>query len=218
MPQIFPRQANALTAAALILAACAVVGVTVALGALARSDYLTDMGKHVEQPVPFSHEHHVGGLGINCRYCHTSVENSSFAGLPPTHTCMTCHSQLWTNAPMLAPIRRSLRENQPIHWRRVHNLADYVYFNHSAHVNNGIGCESCHGRVDQMPLMQQVRTLKMQWCLDCHRQPERQLRPREHIFDMGWQPSEDQLALGRRLVKAYGIHTESLTDCYICHR
>ena len=176
------------------------------------------VGAPTEQVVPFSHKHHVGDDGFDCRYCHTSVETSAFAGIPPTHTCMTCHSQLFTDQPMLAPVVQSLRSGEPIHWKRIHDLPDFVYFNHSIHVAKGVGCEECHGRVDLMPLTWRVAPLTMQWCLDCHRNPEMHLRPVEHVFDMGWKPAEDQRQLGERLVAAYHIHTSTLTDCSTCHR
>jgi len=168
------------------------------------------------QPVPFSHKHHVGELGLDCRYCHTSVEQSSFAGLPPTATCMTCHSQIWVNSPMLEPVRASYRDDQSLAWTRVNALPDFVYFNHSIHVNKGIGCTTCHGPIAQMPLTWAANTLQMSWCLDCHRQPENYVRPRESVFDPNYQPPADQLALGRRLVKGYKI--QSLTTCSTCHR
>ena len=176
------------------------------------------VGTPVEQVVPFSHKHHVGDDGIDCRYCHTSVETSAFAGIPPTHTCMTCHSQLFTQEPVLAPVVQSLRSGKPIRWKRIHDLPDFVYFNHGIHVAKGVGCEECHGRVDRMPLTWRVAPLTMQWCLDCHRNPEMHLRPVEHVFDMGWKPNEDRRTLGRRLVAAYHIHTSTLTDCSTCHR
>jgi hypothetical protein len=176
------------------------------------------VGAPVEQVVAFSHKHHVGDDGFDCRYCHTSVETSAFAGIPPTHTCMTCHSQLFTDQPMLAPVVQSLRSGQPIRWNRIHDLPDFVYFNHGIHVAKGVGCEECHGRVDRMPLTWRVAPLTMQWCLDCHRHPELHLRPVEHVFDMGWQPPGDRRALGRQLVAAYHIHTSTLTDCSTCHR
>ncbi len=170
----------------------------------------------IGQPVPFSHQHHVQDDGIDCRYCHTSVETSSFAGIPSTEICMTCHSQLFTDAPMLAPVRESYREGEPLHWNRIHDLPDFVYFNHSIHIHKGIGCSSCHGPVDEMPLTWRDKSLQMQWCLACHREPERYVRPREYVFDMDWRPPENQLELGKKLVEKYNI--ESKTDCATCHR
>jgi len=187
--------------------------------ALNYSDYGTQARVAHEQPVQFSHEHHVGGLGIDCRYCHTSVEESSFAGIPPTQTCMNCHSQIWANSPYLEPVRKSWQTGKPLDWTRVHNLQDCAYFNNSIHVNKGVGCVTCHGRVDQMPLIVQERSLLMNWCLDCHRHPERVLRPREAVFRMDWEPPIDQLTLGRQLIKEYHIRSvEELTSCDTCHR
>lgn len=176
------------------------------------------IGQAVEQPVPFSHKHHVKEVGLDCRYCHTAVESSSYAGIPPTTTCMTCHSQLFRTAPMLAPVRRSLAEERSLRWKRVNLLADFVYFNHSIHVHQGVGCVTCHGPVDEMQLTYRAEPLTMGWCLDCHRKPERHLRPREHVFDMDWKPAQDQLSLGRELVARYGIDTSRLADCSVCHR
>jgi hypothetical protein len=177
------------------------------------------VGAPVEQPIPFSHKHHVGDDGIDCRYCHTSVEKSSFAGLPQTEICMTCHSQLFKDAPVLAPLFQSFETGKPLHWNRVHDLPDFVYFNHSIHVNKGIGCASCHGGVDQMPLTWRTQSLEMQWCLSCHREPERYIRPREQVFNLHWQPSEaEQAVLGPLLVKQYHVQKERITDCSICHR
>jgi hypothetical protein len=177
------------------------------------------VGAPVEQPIPFSHKHHVGDDGIDCRYCHTSVEKSSFAGLPQTEICMTCHSQLFKDAPVLAPLFQSFETGKPLHWNRVHDLPDFVYFNHSIHVNKGIGCASCHGEVDQMPLTWRTQSLEMQWCLSCHREPERYIRPREQVFSLHWQPSEaEQAVLGPLLVKQYHVQKERITDCSICHR
>lgn len=184
-----------------------------------RSEYVTQANIVRVQPVQFSHEHHVSGLGIDCRYCHTTVEESSFAGIPPTKTCMNCHSQIWANSPYLEPVRESWRTGKAIQWTRVHNLADFVYFNHSIHVNKGIGCVTCHGRIDQMPLTWQQQSLQMEWCLECHRQPERFIRPREYVFSMDWQPPADQIALGQKLVKEYNIPDVAfLTSCSTCHR
>jgi NAD-dependent SIR2 family protein deacetylase len=174
---------------------------------------------YVNQPVPFSHKHHVSGLGIDCRYCHTSVQNSSSAGMPPTQTCMSCHSQVWTESEMLKPVRRSLKNDEPIQWNRVYDVPDYVYFNHSIHTNSGVACETCHGRVDQMPLMYEAEQMYMQWCLDCHRQPEKYLRPQKYIYAFGYDlPDETQRTVGARLVEEYDIRKDQLTNCSVCHR
>jgi hypothetical protein len=171
----------------------------------------------VEQPVPFSHRHHVGELGLDCRYCHSSVESDAFAGMPPVSTCMTCHSQLFTDQPALKPVLDSWTHGGTLRWNRVNNLPDFVYFNHAIHVAKGVGCESCHGRVDRMALMRRTQTLSMKWCLDCHRAPERQLRPREQEYAMGWH-APDQRTLGMALMQRYHIDRRRLTDCSVCHR
>lgn len=218
MPQIFPPSANWASKAS-ILVTLVIVGTF--LGILLnvnRLDYVSKVGVPVDQPVPFSHKHHVKGMGIDCRYCHTSVEESAFAGIPPTETCMTCHSQVWTEAPILEPVRLSFRDNKPLEWTRVHDLPDFAYFNHSIHVKQGIGCQTCHGQVDQMPLMWKENTLNMEWCLECHREPEKFVRPREEVFNLAWKPPGDQEDLGRQLVEEYQIQTTQLTDCSICHR
>jgi hypothetical protein len=216
MPQLFPRSSNA-------LARVSLVGVLLLLAALAwagtllnTSGYTTGEDVILNQPVPFSHDHHVAGLGIDCRYCHTTVETSSFAGIPPVSTCMNCHKQIWTNADLLEPVRAAYREGVPIQWQRVTDLPDFVYFNHSIHVAKGVGCETCHGRVDQMPLMVQAAPLTMAWCLECHRDPAKFLRPRVEVFTFGWQPPLPQSVLGPRLVEEYDV--ESLTYCSVCHR
>lgn len=178
------------------------------------SPFLRTRQNALAQPVPFSHQHHVTGLGIDCRYCHTSVEVSSFAGLPPTQTCMNCHSQIWTNAPMLEPVRASWRDDRPLEWNRVHRLGDYVKFNHSIHVNKGIGCVSCHGRVDQMPLVLQDKSLTMSWCLECHRNPEKFIRPKDKVYDLAW-TAENQEEMGAKLVEEYGVR--KLIHCSTCH-
>jgi hypothetical protein len=216
--QIFREGAN--TIATLVLAAIAVVPV---LGfgfgyQIMKSPYVTEQNVTRNQPVPFSHEHHVGGLGIDCRYCHTSVEKARFAGIPPTETCMTCHSQIWTNAEVLAPVRASLAENKPIRWQRVHKLPDYVYFDHAIHVAKGVGCSTCHGPVEQMRLMRQAQPLTMDWCVDCHRDPAGGVRPREAVFDQSWTPPENRKEIGRQLMATFHIRTDHLTDCSICHR
>jgi cytochrome c7-like protein len=204
------------------LGLCA-VGIAVAGGAalvwgVPRTDYYTGVAMVRQQPVPFSHEHHVGGLGLDCRYCHDLVETSATAGIPPTYTCMTCHSEIWTGAPMLAPVRRSLAEGKPLRWQRVYDLPGYVYFNHSIHVAKGVGCVTCHGRIDAMRLTYKASSLTMGWCLDCHRNPAPNLRPRDRVFDMAWQPPADDKDLGKRLMREYGVRTAGLTDCSTCHR
>jgi hypothetical protein len=212
--QIFHRSANA-------IAKGSIVGGIALVGLLSwlvyqfnRSPYVTNEHVQLEQPVPFSHQHHVAGLGIDCRYCHTSVEESSFAGIPPIATCMNCHSQIWTNAPLLEPIREAYRSGIPVQWERVHRMADFVQFNHSIHVKKGIGCASCHGAIQKMQLTYQDSPMTMQWCLECHRKPERFVRPRDKVFDMEWQ-AEDQETLGAQLVKEYRI--QSKTNCSVCH-
>ena len=197
-----------------LLAVLAAVG-----GGLFDSSYLTGVEVPREQPIPFSHAHHVGQLGIDCRYCHTSVERSSFAGIPPTETCMNCHRQIWSQSPMLEAVRASYRTEQPLHWNRVYDLPGFVYFDHSIHVAKGVGCVSCHGRVDGMPLLWREASLYMNWCVGCHREPWRHLRPREHVFDLDWQPTEEQETLGRRLAREYGVlDPMTLTSCSTCHR
>lgn len=218
MAQVFHPSANILSKASILGALLGLIVVFWIIGVLVRAPYITQAGVVREQPVPFSHEHHVGGLGIDCRYCHTSVMDSSFAGMPATKTCMTCHSQIWKNAAMLEPVRASWATGTPIHWTRVYDVPDFAYFDHSIHVQKGIGCVTCHGRVDQMPLLWQVPSLRMEWCLECHREPERFIRPREEALNLEWEPAEDQLALGRRLVEEYRIPVGRLADCYTCHR
>jgi hypothetical protein len=193
MAQVFDRSSNALARASLVLTGLIVIALGVALNSLQRSPWVTRQGQRPDQPVPFSHKHHVEGLGLQCQYCHTSVEKSSYAGIPPTKTCMNCHSQIWTNAQLLEPVRQSWATGQSIQWIRVHDLPDYVYFNHEIHVNKGIGCASCHGRVDEMPLMYEQNSLQMEWCLNCHRNPAVNLRPTSEIYNMAWAgPSTDK--------------------------
>lgn len=181
-----------------------------------QSPYYTEQNVPQVQPVPFSHRHHVSQLGIDCRYCHTSVETSSFAGLPSTQTCMTCHSQIWTNAPILAPVRESYETGQSIAWTQVNVLPQFVYFDHSIHIHKGIGCTTCHGNVGDMAITWRATTLQMAWCLDCHRHPEEYVRPRDQVFNVNYKPPKDQLQLGRKLVREYKI--SSLTSCETCHR
>ena len=217
MPQIFKPSANSLARTSIVLAVVAigVLGV-LTFELIADSRNATRQGDAREQPIPFSHAHHVGSMGIDCRYCHTGVDNSQHAMVPPTKTCMNCHSQIWINSPTLEPVRESYRTNESIRWTKVHDLPDYVYFNHSIHVAKGVGCETCHGRVDTMPLMYMQSSLEMRWCLDCHRNPEKYVRPREFITKMGYEPSEPQETLGPKLVKEYKI--QKLETCWTCHR
>jgi Cytochrome c7 and related cytochrome c len=219
MPQVFPRRANAISRA--LLVAAFVGGPALMWFSLmfTRSSYGTDAGIMREQPIPFSHQHHVGVLEIDCRYCHTTVETSSFAGLPDTKTCMNCHSQIWVASEMLRPVRESYRTDSPLRWRRVYNLPGFVYFEHGVHVQKGIGCSSCHGRIDEMPFTYQRPSLLMEWCLDCHRHPERQIRPREEVFNMHYQPPADQAARGQELCEQYDVKDAlELTSCSVCHR
>ena len=193
MAQVFDRSSNALARFSLVLTGVIVIALGVTLNELQRSPWVTRQGQRPDQPVPFSHKHHVEGLGLQCQYCHTQVEKAAYAGIPPTKTCINCHAQIWTNADLLEPVRQSWATGASIQWIRVHDLPDYVYFNHEIHVNKGIGCASCHGRVDEMPLMYQQNTLQMEWCLNCHRNPAVNLRPTSEIYNMAWAgPSSDK--------------------------
>jgi hypothetical protein len=219
MSQLFHRNTNVYSRLSILAALLFVGSVVATLYLLNWSSYNTGQNVQVEQPIQFSHAHHVGGMGIDCRYCHTSVEDSGFANIPPTKICMNCHSQIWNTAPFLEPVRASFRDNTPLRWTRVHDLPDFVYFNHSIHVKQGIGCATCHGRVDQMPLVYQQATLMMSWCLDCHRDPARHVRPRAQVYNMAWQRPADDPGLGERLVQEYEIAgVEQLTSCSTCHR
>src|SRR5262245_56217660 len=220
MAQVFHKSMNSLARIVVfgmpLLFAGSVLGGTI----LYRSSYMTGEREVIDQPVPFSHKHHAGELGIDCRYCHTSVETSAVAGIPPTKTCMNCHQQMWAGAELLEPVRNSYKTNTPIAWNKVHNTPNYVYFNHSIHVAKGVGCVSCHDRIDDMPLVKQSKTLLMEWCLDCHRKPENHLRPKSEILHLGWQPADGavdndgekfdkdkwtQSELGRHLKEKYHV-------------
>ncbi len=230
--QIFHRSTNTISRATIFGAIFVIAMLFWAAAAVQRSPYVTYAGVARPQPAPFSHQHHVGGLGIDCRYCHTSVEVSSFAGIPPTRTCMNCHAQIWTGAPMLEPVRESFSSGKSLIWNRVNDLPDFVYFNHSIHINKGVGCNTCHGPVDRMPLMYNYASLQMEWCLNCHRAPEKNLRPRDQVFNMRYEePSSakpimvdgktytDQISLGRDLVTKYKLRTVAdITSCSTCHR
>ncbi len=219
MAQVFRPRANTLSVLSLFGGAGLVAVVAVVWWVAFRSDYVTEVNFPRTQPVPFSHKHHVGDDGIDCRYCHTSVEDSGFAGIPSTKICMNCHTQIWADSPVLAPVRSSFQTGKSLEWTRVHNLPGYVYFDHSIHVNKGVGCSTCHGRVDEMPFTWRVNTLYMNWCLECHRNPEQYIRPRKDVFRMDYVPPADQLTLGRALVKEYKVQSPRLlTSCSTCHR
>jgi hypothetical protein len=218
MAQLFHPSFKVISRASIVLAVILLGTGGYVAAELYRSGYTTNENVPREQPVPFSHEHHFNGLGIQCGYCHTSAEKSSFAGIPPTQTCMTCHSQIWTGAEMLQPVRSSLRTGKPLEWVRVHDLPDFVYFNHSIHIAKGMACQTCHGDVNVMPLTWRTKSLQMRWCLECHRAPEKFIRPKEEIYNFSYVPPKDQVAFGLELVKKYNVKTKQLTDCSICHR
>ncbi len=216
MAQIFHKSFNNISKASVVAGGGLAAVVLTLVMSTNRLPFTSLVGVPQEQTPPFSHKHHVTGLGIDCRFCHTSVEDAAFAGIPPTKTCMSCHSQVWTEAPILEPVRESYRTDKSLEWVRVHDLPDFVYFNHSIHVRKGVGCSTCHGQVDQMPLMWKENTLNMEWCLTCHRNPEKFVRPRDKVFDMTWTPPDDQVERGEQLVKDYQI--TSKTNCATCHR
>lgn len=222
MAQIFHRGTNTLAKAS-IVALILLSGVAFyVVTQIARSSYLTGIYVDRQQPVQFSHKHHSGDDGIDCRYCHTAVETSSSAGMPPTQTCMNCHNQIWSDSPYLEIVRASYRDNKPIQWEKVHDLPDYVYFNHSAHINKGVGCSTCHGNVAEMPSIHQVATLQMEWCLSCHREPEKFLRPKAEIYNTYWRPqnvSSQEIAEGQQLKADYKVRSKVfMQSCSTCHR
>ncbi len=216
MSQIFNRSANTIARVSILGAVLVITGLLSLVALMHRSAWNTDQRVAREQPVQFSHERHVGGNGIDCRYCHTSVEDSKFAGIPPVKTCMNCHSEVFANSQYLKPVRDAFESGRAIEWNRVHDLPDFVHFDHSIHVSKGVGCTTCHGPVDRMPLMWQESSLQMEWCLDCHRNPEQYVRPRNAVFSVSYQPPADQLELGTRLVAEYEI--QKLTSCSTCHQ
>ncbi|VWX47359.1 cytochrome c3 family protein [Novosphingobium sp. 9U] len=218
--QVFSPSADTWLRAGLAALVVVVLGALLVMAGYADSTYATQAGWAKDQDVPFSHKHHAGELGIDCRYCHAGAETHADAGLPPTHVCMTCHSQIWTGAPMLAPVRRSLAENRPLRWHRVAQVPDYVYFNHSIHVKRGVPCVECHGRVDEMPLSWRAHPFQMQWCLDCHRDPAKRLKPPEQITRMDWSNWSDAQAqrYGTAAIRRWHIDTKKLDNCGICHR
>jgi hypothetical protein len=222
MAQIFHRSTNFIARFSLFSAIFLIGIALTALLGMARSPYATNQYLVRAQPVQFSHKHHVGDDGIDCRYCHTAVETSATAGVPPTKTCMNCHSVLFNDAPYLEPIRASFRTDDSIRWVKVHRLPDFAYFNHSIHVNKGVGCSTCHGSVNQMPLLFQASPLLMEWCIDCHRHPEKVLRataPVNEVFNMDWKAPSNQEELGKKFAEERHIRSAAeLTSCSTCHR
>lgn len=208
-----------------VISKLSIVAAVLAVPALGVSAYFTNMSYSTqvriphEQPIQFSHKHHVGDDGIDCRYCHTSVDKSASAGMPSTYTCMTCHSQIWDDSPLLEPLREAFRTGKPIEWRRVHDLPDFAYFNHSIHVKKGVSCVSCHGQVDEMPIVWKEKPLTMEWCVDCHKNPAKSLRPREYVYDLRWKPAPGKAIDGATLAQDYHVlNGFQLTNCSICHR
>lgn len=222
MSQVFDRKSNSIAQASLAGVTFLVVGTGVFWVMIKGSPWETEVGVPQDQPVPFSHKHHIAGLGLDCRYCHTSVTQAAFAGIPPLHTCMTCHSQIWKNAPLLEPIRHGFAHDTPPEWNRVYRVPKYVYFNHTIHVRKGIGCTSCHGPIETMPITWKANPFYMKDCLECHRNPENFIRPQDRVFDSPWntpwKPPKNQRELGSKLVQDYHIPKNRLTDCYTCHR
>ena len=219
MAQIFHRGANNVAKISIVVAILLAGGAFFFYTQIARSSYLTGTFVEKQQPVQFSHKHHVGDDGIDCRYCHTSVETSASAGIPPTQTCMNCHTQIWADSPYLEPVRESYRTNTPIEWQRVHDLPEFAYFNHSIHVAKGVGCSTCHGQIDNMPAVFQQNTLQMEWCLACHREPEKFIRPKSEIYNMQWDGGDLSAEERTQLKTDYRIRSkEMLTSCSTCHR
>lgn len=218
MAQVFHRSANVLARASIVGGVLGAVVITLLASALYRSPVVTQVNINKEQPIPFSHQRHVGANGIDCRYCHTTVEKSGVANVPPTETCMTCHSQVLADAPMLQPVHESWKTGKPLEWTRVYDLPDFVYFDHSIHVAKGMGCTTCHGEIQEQRLTRKVKTLHMSWCLECHRAPEKFIRPKDKVFEVDWKAPHDQLEAGKALVEEYKINVEQLSNCSICHR
>jgi hypothetical protein len=216
MAQIFHRSTNTISRVSIYGAVILIAILGYAVNVVNQTSYVTEVHNARPQPVPFSHKHHVGELGLDCRYCHSSVEISSSAGMPPTQTCMACHSQIWTGAAILEPVRASYRDSTPIVWTRVNALPDFVYFNHSIHIAKGVGCTTCHGPVAEMNITWRAESLYMRWCLDCHNAPEKYLRPRSEVFNAFYKPPSNQEALGNRLMIEYKV--QKLTACTTCHR
>lgn len=218
MAQIFRPNANLLARLSVFGGVLLAVQAILIVGVFFRSNYYRQVNVAIEQPVQFSHQLHYEVLNIDCRYCHTSVVQAGYANIPPTETCMSCHSQIAVNSPLLEPVRASWNTGLPVEWVKVHDLPEFVFFNHSIHVQKGVACVSCHGQVNEMAVVWKEEALFMGWCLSCHRAPEQYIRPAEEVFNFDWQPPpEGQLAMGRRLVQEYQIQTDQLENCAICH-
>lgn len=217
MSSIYSPWANSAFWLLTLLLVLVVAGTPISLMIYMRTPYVTDVHKAVEQPIPFDHRHHVLDDGIDCLFCHYLADRSPWAGVPPTELCMGCHGQIWHDAPLLDPLRKSFFRDQPIAWNRVNGVPDFVFFNHQIHVHRGIGCSSCHGGIDEMPAVFPTQTMQMKWCLDCHREPEKFLRPLDRITDMDWHPSpREQRRIGLELKEQLGISPP--TTCTACHR
>ena len=219
MPPVFPPRSNTFARLSLLVIPLVLAVFVGAAVWYAHSPAVNKVGVNIPQPVAFPHSIHTSVVGLDCRYCHSSVDKSSFAGIPPTQTCMSCHSMVKMDSALLEPVRQSWETGQPITWNRVNDVPDFVYFNHQIHVKKGVGCETCHGRVDQMGTAVKAETLYMAWCLDCHREPEKFIRPVDQVYTMGYTPSEDQQIIGARLVEEYNLlPTQQLMNCSTCHR
>ena len=219
MAQLFSPGADAIYRLALLTGVACLAGIPIVAAGIVRSDYVTGVGIAPAQPVPFSHKHHSGELGVDCRYCHTTVETQATAGIPPTHTCMTCHSQIWTGSDMLKPVRDSFARDEPLQWVRLNKLPSYVYYNHSVHVTKGIGCSTCHGDVTSMQMTYRANAFEMQFCLDCHREPAKYVRPQDQVWNMTWKPPATQAPLGPdRVAQTHSQGGARLTDCASCQR
>lgn len=217
MPQYFPPNSNAFAKWSILGGVIFLSLLLLSLVFYART-FRNRVNVPVQQPVGYQHALHVSELGLDCRYCHTSVEVAASANIPPTEVCMTCHSQVRVGAPALAAVQASWDNGTSIEWNRVHDLADFVYFNHSAHINKGVGCATCHGRIDRMNEIWKAEPMTMGWCLECHRNPARFVRPKEEVFNLAYEAPANQLELGRQLVEAYHINTNKLPQCSTCHR
>jgi hypothetical protein len=216
MASLFRPKHNTLAKLSLLIVAGGAVGGIGGLFFYVRSPLARGMQDPIEQPIQFDHRHHTRDEGIDCRFCHSTVDRSPHAGIPSTQLCLNCHSQIWNQSPLLDPVRRSFIEGTPIVWKKVNDVPDFVYFNHSIHVNKGVGCVSCHGRIDKMAAVEKAEPLNMRWCLDCHRAPEKHLRPVEEVTNMAWAPEGDPAEAGKQYAELNQVHTR--TSCTTCHR